>query len=416
MTTDSKKVAIVTSSLPNTFHGGGSLTAWSIIQAFLYSDYEVHLLSWNYFDKDIEKKISKEFIELGIKLHFLKKISNKKIKKVFNLYKGFFPHLSARKEVKGTLDRIKPSFVIAYHWEALASTYKINNFSKVGVVGDPINLPYLYRKILAEQLEGRVSFFQFLKNSLLAKQSSKQKKIMIKLLNNCNISGAFANHHVQMFKSWGVKNCRYFRTPVPDPFLHQIKKRTPPNKLKILLLGHLKGVATLSGIALFIKEILPHLEDKLGVDNFEVNLVGGYFKYLPSKLKKSLMHPSIKIRGHISPIDKEFLTSHLLLVPTPIELGIRVRIITSFSFGTPVIAHSANTKGIPELKHDYNCLISSTGEGLADQIIRIYRGNDLQNFISKNSRDTYEKQFSIESAGQEIVKVIQKTSDGIKEK
>ena len=40
-----------------------------------------------------------------------------------------------------------------------------------------------------------------------------QKSGMVRLLNNCSISGAFAAHHARELSEMGASNCRYFHTP-----------------------------------------------------------------------------------------------------------------------------------------------------------------------------------------------------------
>ena len=101
--------------------------------------------------------------------------------------------------------------------------------------------------------------------------------------------------------------------------------------------------------------------------NFEVHIVGGFFETLPVKLKLSLTKSNIFIKGQVNPINDEINSADIFLVPTPIELGIRVRIITGFSFGSLIVAHTANKAGIPELEHGHNCLLSDNPKGLAQK-------------------------------------------------
>ena len=42
------------------------------------------------------------------------------------------------------------------------------------------------------------------------------------------------------------------------------------------MIGHLRGIATISGLQVFAESILPVLTRELGPDGFEVHVVGGY--------------------------------------------------------------------------------------------------------------------------------------------
>ncbi|MBN8555177.1 MAG: glycosyltransferase [Deltaproteobacteria bacterium] len=351
--------------------------------------------------------------DLGIRFEIISQSPRIKNKKK-NFLKHFFPSeidllpaIQNRSLVSAKLDELKPDGILAYHWDALASVYQLYNAPKLGLVGDPMHLPQLFRKELNSRykmdslrLEMRGSFRDFIR-------TPQQIKLMQKLMNDCDQSGAFAAHHSEMFQELGVKNCHYFRTPTPDPITLDSSKYLKSKKLKILHIGHLQGIATLSGVELIANEILPILDQKLGQNGFEIHLVGGYFDLIPEGLKKKLLHPSVKIRGQINPPDSEFFSSHLILVPTPIELGIRVRIITAFSFGTCIVAHIANKKGIPELNHLENAMLGSSGEELAAHCLEVFKNPSLRENLEKESRNTYEKYFALDVAGKAISDALQ---------
>jgi glycosyltransferase involved in cell wall biosynthesis len=79
----------------------------------------------------------------------------------------------------------------------------------------------------------------------------------------------------------------------------------------------------------------------------------------------------------------------VLLVPNSIPLGIRVRIVTGFSFGTCIVSDAANTGGIPELRHEQNALIGSTPAELAAALLRVVRDDELRARLGRGARETY---------------------------
>ena len=237
------------------------------------------------------------------------------------------------------------------------------------------------------------------------------KKYMHELLLTCSKSGAFASHHACEFKQNNILNCDYYCTPVPDPLINKTSTEIKSKKFKIIHIGHLSGIATLSGVEILANEVIPNLDKLIGPENYELHIIGGYFENLPKTLKDSLEHKSVLIRGQINPADDEFLSADIVIVPTPIKLGIRVRIVTAFSFGCCIVAHEANSYGIPELENDYNCLLSNNGLKMAEDCFLIYNNNELKLKLKKNSRKTYLDNFSLIKAGNNISNVLLKMTN-----
>lgn len=408
------KIISIHDQIPHTQHGGGGITAYSAIEGFLKAGNSVAVLVLKGRKQDnLNHQSALE--TLGTTVHFMELPEEKNLNIFYKVFKTFypsfenlFPNIKHVKAVHTIIDQFSPDTLFVYHWEALASIYGIKGYLKIATVGDPIHLPSLFRRSLYSRLDHEMTYTKKLLYLFLDKFAVKrQLSGMVRLLNDCEINGAFAAHHAKELESIGVKKCHYFHTPVPDVDRSQY---CPKEKFKIVLMGVLIGVASLSGIELFIKEIYPQLCQELGENNFEVHVVGGYFETMPQYLQNSMTRHNIIIRGQVNPADCEFINGDVLLVPTPIDLGIRVRIITAFSFGSLVVAHSANQKGIPELIHEYNGLIGSTGKEIASQIIRVYNQEVNIDLIKTNSRKTYEEQFTSKFFADQIEKAVRELS------
>ena len=171
------------------------------------------------------------------------------------------------------------------------------------------------------------------------------------------------------------------------------------------MIGHLRGIATISGLRVFVDSMLPVLSEQLGADAFEARIVGGYDP--PEHLRKPLRHPAVTLTGHVEPPDDEFLSAAVVLVPTPIRTGPRSRIITAMSFGCCVVAHRANGLGIPELVHGHNALLAGDGPGLVDAVVTALADPELRARLGRNARRTYETTFTPERAGARIVSALE---------
>jgi glycosyltransferase involved in cell wall biosynthesis len=281
-------------------------------------------------------------------------------------------------------------------------------------LGDLWHLPAYFRwKAMLFSIKKYL--FSYLKY-LVSKSISK--KLMLEMLNHCQKKGVFANHYaIWLKKQKRYRDVLYLRTPVHDPvgnkWLELRKKYGKQNKKhRILMIGDVTGTASKWGFRLLVNEVLPILENKYGLHGFEINIIGGGLIDNEFKILKEL--PYINIKGRINPPDKEFLGSDILFVPTPIDLGIRVRIITGFSYGACVVTHKANVKGIPEIIHGYNALVSESGYGLAQEVITALENNELRHILGENARKTYENYFSEEVAGGRIVKEVEAMAMNIK--
>jgi glycosyltransferase involved in cell wall biosynthesis len=394
-------------TIPDISHGGGAITAYSILSILCnQSEFVTFLVLGSQDEVKLQKfKDTFDVYHINYDILFcnfeLEKSKYKYIDFLFPTRNKLFRYWDKSPEIKCILENLSPDLVCSYHWEALASIIEFNNCPKAVFVGDPMHLPFLFRGIYIVENKSKFSLSYIIHKYIEFTTVHLMKKYMKMLLNQADFCGAFAAHHVNDFNNLLNSGfCKYVHTPTPDPYLNYNIVKSKNKKFKIMHIGHLKGIATLYGIRDIALNILPLLDKSIGEDNYELHVVGGYFDQLDVKLKKIFLeHKSVIIRGQVSPSDIEFITSDLLIVPTSIELGIRVRIITAFSFGLPVVVHIANKKGIPELQHEFNCMIGNTPKQLAENIITLYRNPSLLTSIQIESRNTYLKHFSIESVG-----------------
>jgi len=400
---------VVVESVPNTYHGGGGITAYSAIMALRNEGHTVHVLSLSNVGSNlgvsgVADDIQK-LLNLGVDVHVADNVLPHKRRILSTLIPSLSDIFQGARQQGWVFDqirRIKPDGVLAYHWNAVAAVQLVVSVPRLALVGDPIDLPWRFRMYFLQRMS-TVGFSPAFFRSWVASKMRVplMRRQMNRLLNSCTASGAFAAHHALEFRDRGVKSCNYFRTPTPDPRSDGLviaKER----KFKILHIGHLQGIATLSGVELLVREVIPLLDLSVGAENYEIHLVGGFYDHIPERLKRLLAHSRVIVRGHLNPPDIEFLSSHVVIVPTPIPLGIRVRIITAFSFGACVVAHTANKLGIPELDDNVNCLLGSDAVELAASCSRVFKENSLRERLEVEARKTYEKYFSMEVAGKAI--------------
>jgi len=422
-----RHLVLLTCGLPGPAYHGGAVTCWAIVKAMLARGHRVTVLSL--FDvsasnpylesKDIQTKglhdigAEVEFVEHDYaKLitpdnhgGFLSKTAGR-IRSISSPdIARYFPWAKLKPLVREKLKALRPDAIFAYHFDALSAVYDTNIAPVMAGVGDLWHLPAYFRwKIRPPSVRKYLidGPYQLAYHII-------SKKLMSEMLRPCQKRGAFAAHYAEWLRrQGGFSDMSYFRTPAHDPvggkwreLKEEHKNKRDTDKPKILMIGDIAGTAAKWGLRLLINDVLPALEKRLSKDGFGLHLVGSGDIDREFKILHEL--PYVKIRGRIVPPDAEFLSSDILFVPTPITLGIRVRIITGFSYGSCVVTHRANAAGIPEIKHEVNALVADSGPGLAREIMRALDDKRLRSGIEKKARKTYQEHFSENVAAGRIV-------------
>jgi hypothetical protein len=427
------KISMVTAGLPNPTSGGGALTAWTIACSVRAAGHDVQIVALENFHDSASRRTREDMLAslrdagLAVSVVDARRAADSATaaarrpshwgkvtgllgsrRAALDRLEWFFPLSAASGEVTHRLEEYAPDWIFVYHFDALAAAFRNGVAPTMAGVGDPVHLPEYFRCRLAARAcpvpERARIWLQFQRRAFW------QRRLMVAMLDSCAASGAFAAHHAAWLRRQGAAHCAYLRTPVPDAAGGTWAARRAaagrPAKPKVLLIGHMRGIATLSGLEFFARDVLPRLERQFGNDAFEVHLVGGFEP--PAELKALLTRPNVLFRGHIEPADDEFLTAAAVVVPTPIPLGIRVRIITAFSFGCCIVTHRANVEGIPELRNEVNALVTGDGPAMVAALARCLADRELAARLGREARATYERAFSPATAGAAIVRELER--------
>ncbi len=390
------KIGLISSTLPNPKFGGGAVTTYSMLMAIKKLSKDITLIV---LDKSsLSKEIEKIYICKGIKIEYLKRSKSKnsltkKLKVIFPFLFKFNGLYDYKYDLKTDFPLEEYEVIFAYHWEAIDFLSQIKNVYKIGLAGDPINHAIAFRdqrniREYKYSFKRKVYFFY---RKLMTNYSLKRS--MVSVLNNMDESGLFAAHHARELNFMGARKCVYINTPISLDLKDKKIYARKIKKFNILMVGHLAGISTLEGINLFLNQVLPELKIKLR-DDFIVTIVGQY-EHAELKLINQLKNEkSINLLGNIDNLAQQYENADLLLVPTPINLGIRVRILTAMMYGKLIVAHSSNKQGIPELINEKNCLLGRNGKELSEQIIRVYKYKNSLNKISDDANKTFKKYFT----------------------
>jgi hypothetical protein len=406
---------LVGGGVPNPTASGGAVTAWGVLRQLVELGHEVTVLTlvdphvWDPTDVSSAER-AERVREVGAEVvpvlsgawEFVqtrpRALADRFRRAARPPDAELFPTLVDAQAVRRAVAETGADVAFVYHWEMLAASRGLE-IPRFGAVGDPPHLSALYR--FREQLPSPRALRGL---SRLQAQLRAQPRLSVRYLQECATAGAFAAHHAEWLRGRGVEGCRYLHTPVPDPGPPLVEGGSAARPT-ILLVGHLKGVVTLEGLRLFVSDVLPRLERELGPDGFEVRIAGGYDA--PAWLAPLLDRPSVRLLAHVEDIAPELRAAHVLVVPNSIPLGIRVRIVTGFSYGACVVSHRANALGIPELADGRNALLGGSAEELAGAVLRTLGDAELRRRLGRGARETYERHFAPEVAVGEIAATLE---------
>ena len=313
------------------------------------------------------------------------------------------PQLRDAPAVQEAIARLAPHAVFVYGFSALAASAEVQ-VPRFAATSDPPHESLRGRTIRRWREQPRP--LQVAREAVSLQAALRAyPRLHARLLGECQAVGAFGRHHAESLRRAGIP-CGYYRTPIADP--GPPGTPTANDRPRILLIGHLRGTATLDGLRVF-RAMLPQLERTLGAEGFEARIVGGYEP--PDELRTLVEHPAVRLVGFVDDVDAEFRNADVLLVPVSIRLGVRVRVLTGFSHGSCIVTHEANAYGIPELAHGHNALLGSNAAELAAQLVRAVREPDLASRLRAGARKTYERFFTPAVAGAALARTLEEIAD-----
>lgn len=302
---------------------------------------------------------------------------------------------SYRSQWRRCVEQVRPDAFWLYTTDAVAMAY--NTFPEIPRLASLVDLVHQAREL--KRALRRPTFRNTLRNVAEKLQGRLLPQAIIEILKSCDVVVEHSAASAQWLNEHGV-SARYLPNPVESPALPDNWRSTRERYLaqapvkRILMVGHLRGVATQAGLHLLVDEVLPALGKKCHLDNWEVHVVGGGDPAPDLKAKLS-GHPKIRLRGFVENLAEEYQRAHLTLVTVGERIGFRTRLVEAFAHAAPCAVHSNNLYGMPELEHEYNSLLADDGEGLAEAATRILNDNHLRVRLENNARNTHDEKLSV---------------------
>jgi glycosyltransferase involved in cell wall biosynthesis len=391
------RAALVMGGIPSLGHSGSTLAAWALLEELLAASHQVTavlLPAPELLDESVPPRLE-AIRQLGVDVRLVEippgsRPSRADVVRSLVIPRDdeLFPAARARPRVRKALSGAEA--FLAFGIEAIAAT--AGNARGLAVLSHP---PGVSRRIRARY--GQTSLYE---RSFLLHADRRTAG----LLKQFASVGVFSEHHASWARRHGV-DAWYAHYPLPDLAGPDRRVRPANPKPRILMIGHLRGIGTISGLHLFVPEILPRLTESLGPNGFEVHVVGGHEP--PGEFREGLRHPAVRLRGPIDDPSQEFLRADVLLAPNPTTTGASARILSGLTFGCCVVAHADSLVGIPELRDGENCFLAGDGPGLAEATLRALADPALRERLGDAGRELYERSFSPPVAAGRLVRELE---------
>ena len=388
-------VALVAHGLPQRSSNGGPMTCYALLRQLQDEGHDVAVIALRYADdpfvqpeREAELDVAVTVVEADVEPAGAP--GTVPLRGTPSL-ESIFPTAALRPRLREALAGLSPDVVFAYHWDTLAALHGVDVAPRFGVVDDPWHAPNLRRWQTTRPRPDR-GYVHWTFSTL--RGIRPVRAAMRELLAGCDDAASFQS---QAADDLGVE---YVRAPVidyggPDWRGRRDDARSPFT----ILLGpsNLGATSTAAGLRFFARDVLPRLDDDV-----LVRVVGEGEP--PAELAQLLPDPRVELTGRIEPADDEFRRAHVQLVPTPFVLGKRVRIIVGWTFGTVVVAHTAESKNLPELRHGENALLGGNGSRLLEAL----RTARTHGHLGARGRETYEQLFHPSVAGHALVRRLER--------
>jgi len=410
------RIGFVIGGIPSLGHSGSTLASWAIIEALLLAGHEVRAVlcpAGYLLDETVPARLE-ALQRLGADVRVVEVPSPPEPGARWSARARFarslvspsdadlLPAVRATEGVGAALGEIDVG--MAFGIEAIAATAHLDVAPFLAVLSHP---PGVSRRVrLRYDPPQRALVARASERSFLAHADRRTAKLLRRFAS----VGVFSGDHAIWARRHGVR-AWYAHYPMPDlagPDWRELRAaaQAGAEKPRILMIGHLRGIGTISGLHLFVPGILPRLTEELGPDGFEVHVVGGQDP--PPAFAEGLRHPAVRLRGQISSPEEEFFAAHVLLAPNPTTTGASARILSGLTFGSCIVAHTDSTVGIPELAHGANSLMAGDAAGLARETLTAFGDASLRERLGDEARRLYESSFSPPVAAGRIVQELER--------
>lgn len=386
-------------------HGGGILTVFMLVRGFLEAGYDVSVayLEPTRSGPELYRRAEEGLKAMGVSevrgivhpvdMHRQGTVSGDLWSKIMNRL-AFNPAYHrpwslAGAQARAVVEELCPGGCFLYGYEAMAAFQSVTSVPKVAGFGV---MPY---KI--EAARNRIAWRSSVVSWLTGNLEFGLKRLHLRhnvadLLRSVTGTIAFAaNERDECRKVAPDADVIYCPNLIPDEggALERLPPlSTPVEPYRVVIVGHLKGTATLAGHDFLVRKIIPALKRRGWFERIEIQVIGKFAP--PEWLCQALDYPNVSFTGFVDDFAAAVYNASAYLVCIPDDVGNRSRISSAWSLKCCVVTHASSVMGMPEIIDGENALVGTTGEQIADNIIRVCTDEELSRRLRDNGRVAYD--------------------------
>ncbi len=182
----------------------------------------------------------------------------------------------------------------------------------------------------------------------------------------------------------------------------RLARSTPSftSRRDFLFIGGYRHRPNVDAVLWFVREVWPRIQAKGFPDRF---IIAG--SHIPDEIA-ALASDKINVRGDVADIASLFNACRLSVAPLRYGAGIKGKIVTSLSYGVPVVASSIAAEGM-KLRHKENILLADDPDLMAEEIVRLYADANLWLRLSSNGYEAFYSNFSEDSGAGKVLAVFE---------
>jgi len=196
--------------------------------------------------------------------------------------------------------------------------------------------------------------------------------------------------------------CRRFFTHGPGRLGRWLDRRGQSfeKRRDLLFIGSYEHPPNVDAVLWFVREVWPAIQSRGFAHRF---IIAGS---KPPDEIAALASDKIAVIGHVGDLGTLFAACRLSVAPLRYGGGIKGKIVTSLSYGLPVVATSIAAEGMG-LSHEQDILLADAADAMADQIMRLYDDPDLWQRLSSNGCQAFQDKFSLTAGAGKVLAVLE---------
>ncbi len=343
-----------------------------------------------------------------------------RILKSFGLHVTFVPeNLTHFGRYTQDLQRLGVECLYAPYWmsfgkmlEALGATFDI-----VLIYRAPIAVKFL--KLIREHApQAKVIFdtvdLHFLREAREAeltkdtrkkRSALKTQKMELGIISAADATIVLSSHELSLL-----------RGQVPHANLHEIPivRDIPgagplgfPQRRDIAFIGCYNHKPNVDAVKWFVAEVWPRLRKRGFKGRFVI-----FGSDMPPEIS-DLQQEDIDVRGYVADIRDVFDNCRISVAPLRYGAGLKGKVISSLSFGVPVVATSVAVEG-GNFRNGENVLIADEPEAFAESILQLYGNQAMWDSLSNGGLEHCYRRFSVPVVSAKLATLVNSLAPNIK--